>query len=176
VYPGTTLLSWQDAPIEHLLRNRKGRKVFAEMCHALQRYRSRIQDRAARDAFFACEPLPFWAVFHASANSRVEGRHRLACRLITVKIGSAAAAVSHGPVGFIVADIISFKHIALIRHGQPARESIPRRTGCATLVGVRIGPEMIAEIEAWGRINSVGRSEAIRRLIDLGLKAKRRET
>jgi hypothetical protein len=31
---------------------------------------------------------------------------------------------------------------------------------------------LIANAEAWGEANDVGRSEAIRRLVELGLKAK----
>jgi metal-responsive CopG/Arc/MetJ family transcriptional regulator len=34
-------------------------------------------------------------------------------------------------------------------------------------------PELLAEVEAWATANDASRSEAIRRLVELGLKAKK---
>ena len=50
------------------------------------------------------------------------------------------------------------------RRGRPA-------TGKDPLVSARLPPVLVAEIEAWAAANSVTRSESIRRLIEIGLKA-----
>lgn len=47
--------------------------------------------------------------------------------------------------------------------GRPA-------TGVDRLVAARMPEDMIASIEAWAAKNRVDRSEAIRRLVELGLK------
>jgi hypothetical protein len=49
--------------------------------------------------------------------------------------------------------------------GRPA-------TGTEPLYGVRISDDLMGRIERWGTENSATRSEAIRRLVELGLKAK----
>jgi hypothetical protein len=49
--------------------------------------------------------------------------------------------------------------------GRPA-------TGKDPQVVLRMGAEQIASVDAWGKANDVTRSEAIRRLVELGLKAK----
>jgi len=51
--------------------------------------------------------------------------------------------------------------------GRPA-------TGTEPLYGVRISDELMGQIQKWGRENAATRSEAIRRLVELGLKAKGR--
>lgn len=52
------------------------------------------------------------------------------------------------------------------RRGRPA-------TGKEPFVGIRLPPSLIAEIEAWAAIQQVpSRSQAIRRLVEIGLKAK----
>ena len=50
--------------------------------------------------------------------------------------------------------------------GRPA-------TGTEPLYGVRISDDLMGQIQKWGRENSATRSEAIRRLVELGLKAKK---
>jgi hypothetical protein len=45
-------------------------------------------------------------------------------------------------------------------------------TGTDPLYGVRISDDLIARIQKWAKKNSTTRSEAIRRLVELGLKAK----
>jgi Arc/MetJ-type ribon-helix-helix transcriptional regulator len=51
--------------------------------------------------------------------------------------------------------------------GRPA-------TGTEPLYGVRISKALMAEIEQWaGKNGAASRSEAIRRLVELGLKAKK---
>ncbi|SDJ74112.1 hypothetical protein SAMN05216338_106312 [Bradyrhizobium sp. Rc2d] len=52
------------------------------------------------------------------------------------------------------------------RRGRPA-------TGKDPLVSARLPKPMVGEIEAWAVVNSIGRSEAIRRLVEIGLKAKK---
>jgi len=39
-------------------------------------------------------------------------------------------------------------------------------------IPARLGPETVAAIDAWAAAHDVSRSEAIRRILDLGLKAK----
>jgi hypothetical protein len=46
-------------------------------------------------------------------------------------------------------------------------------TGFDPLVGVRIPKETIAALDAWAKSEKISRSEAIRRLVELGLKGKR---
>lgn len=53
--------------------------------------------------------------------------------------------------------------------GKPGRPA----TGTEPLYGVRIGDELIAQILNWAKANGdLSRSEAIRRLVELGLTAK----
>jgi hypothetical protein len=52
--------------------------------------------------------------------------------------------------------------------GRPA-------TGTEPLYGVRMSDELMVRIESWAEEISVTRSEAIRRLVELGLKAKKQE-
>jgi hypothetical protein len=49
------------------------------------------------------------------------------------------------------------------RRGRPA-------TGKDPHMAARMPPALIAEIEAWAEANQIGRSEAFRRLVELGLK------
>jgi hypothetical protein len=51
------------------------------------------------------------------------------------------------------------------RRGRPA-------TGKDPQVNARMPAELIAQVEGWATANKVLRSEAIRRLVELGLKAK----
>jgi hypothetical protein len=52
------------------------------------------------------------------------------------------------------------------KRGRPATGRDPHVTS-------RMPPELIAEVEAWSTANDTTRSEAIRRLVELGLKAKK---
>jgi hypothetical protein len=52
------------------------------------------------------------------------------------------------------------------KRGRPA-------TGTEPLYGVRISDQLMAEIKRWAEANSVSRSEAIRGLVEIGLKAKK---
>jgi predicted DNA-binding protein len=49
--------------------------------------------------------------------------------------------------------------------GRPATGTDPSRT-------FRLSDEFMADLEAWAEANGVTRSEAIRRLVEIGLKAK----
>jgi metal-responsive CopG/Arc/MetJ family transcriptional regulator len=51
------------------------------------------------------------------------------------------------------------------RRGRPA-------TGKDPQVVVRMPATLIAEVDAWGATNDAMRSEAIRRLVEIGLNAK----
>ena len=63
--------------------------------------------------------------------------------------------------------VIMAKSITVKRKkGRPA-------TGTEPLYGVRISDELMGQIQKWGRENSATRSEAIRRLVELGLKGKK---
>ena len=53
------------------------------------------------------------------------------------------------------------------KRGRPA-------TGKDPQVTLRMPPTLIEEADAWAAANDTGRSEAIRRLVELGLKAKPR--
>ncbi|QAU44196.1 ribbon-helix-helix domain-containing protein [Bradyrhizobium guangzhouense] len=51
------------------------------------------------------------------------------------------------------------------RRGRPA-------TGKDPLVSARLPQELVESVEAWATENGVSRSEAVRQLIEIGLKAK----
>jgi hypothetical protein len=55
-----------------------------------------------------------------------------------------------------------------VKRKKPGRPA----TGTEPLYGVRIADELMGRIEKWAKDNSASRSEAIRRLVELGLKAK----
>jgi Ribbon-helix-helix protein, copG family len=55
-----------------------------------------------------------------------------------------------------------------VKRKKPGRPA----TGTEPLYGIRMGDQLMAEIERWAEANSVSRSEAIRRLVEIGLKAK----
>jgi Ribbon-helix-helix protein, copG family len=50
--------------------------------------------------------------------------------------------------------------------GRPATGTDPART-------IRLSDEFIETVDAWAAANDTTRSEAIRRLVELGLKAKK---
>jgi hypothetical protein len=52
------------------------------------------------------------------------------------------------------------------RRGRPA-------TGKDPHIAARMPSELIADVEGWAVANDTTRSEAIRRLVELGLKAKK---
>jgi Ribbon-helix-helix protein, copG family len=68
--------------------------------------------------------------------------------------------------GFTLYAIMS-KSIS-VKRKKPGRPA----TGTEPLYGVRIADELMGRIEKWAKDNSASRSEAIRRLVELGLKAK----
>jgi hypothetical protein len=52
------------------------------------------------------------------------------------------------------------------KRGRPA-------TGERPAVSARLSTEVFENMEAWARQNNISHSEAIRRLVELGLKAKK---
>jgi len=52
------------------------------------------------------------------------------------------------------------------KRGRPA-------TGKDPLISARIPDELTAQIDAWAKENETSRSDAIRRLVELGLKGER---
>jgi hypothetical protein len=54
------------------------------------------------------------------------------------------------------------------RRGRPA-------TGKDPHIAARMPPELIAEVEAWAVTNDTSRSDAFRRLVEIGLTAKTKE-
>jgi hypothetical protein len=55
------------------------------------------------------------------------------------------------------------------KRGRPA-------TGKEPLYGLRISDDLMARIQKWAEENSATRSEAIRQLVEIGLKAKTKLT
>lgn len=49
----------------------------------------------------------------------------------------------------------------------------PRGSGKEPMVAARFPPGLIAQVEVWARVQKTTRSDAIRRLVELGLKVKR---
>jgi hypothetical protein len=60
----------------------------------------------------------------------------------------------------------SIKVMPKKRRGRPA-------TGKDPQVVVRMPSTLIAEVDAWGAANDAMRSEAVRRLVEIGLKARK---
>jgi len=59
----------------------------------------------------------------------------------------------------------SKKNVVRKRPGRPA-------TGQDPVTAIRLSNEMRAAVGAWAEAHDLGRSEAIRRLVELGLKSK----
>jgi len=57
-----------------------------------------------------------------------------------------------------------------VKRKKPGRPA----PGTEPLYGVRIADELMGRIEKWAEENSASRSEVIRRLVELGLNAKRK--
>ena len=60
----------------------------------------------------------------------------------------------------------------LIKVAPKKRRGRPSTGGRDPHVTIRMPAGLIAEADAWGVANDTGRSEAIRRLVEIGLKAK----
>jgi metal-responsive CopG/Arc/MetJ family transcriptional regulator len=50
----------------------------------------------------------------------------------------------------------------------------PVTVGGTEFVGLRLAAALTSQIDEWAKLEDVGRSEAVRRLIELGLKAKQK--
>jgi hypothetical protein len=55
----------------------------------------------------------------------------------------------------------------------PKRRGRPTTGGRDPHIAARMPAPLIAQVEAWATANDTSRSEAFRRLVELGLKAKR---
>jgi len=55
-----------------------------------------------------------------------------------------------------------------------ARMGRPVTIGASVSISGQWQPDLIEQIDAWAKAEGVGRSEALRRLVGLGLKAKGR--
>lgn len=53
------------------------------------------------------------------------------------------------------------------------KKRAPRGTGKDPLITARFPAGLIEQVEAWARYEKTSRSDAIRRLVELGLKVKR---
>lgn len=51
----------------------------------------------------------------------------------------------------------------------------PVSVGGTAFVGVRLSADLTQRVDAWANSEGVGRSEALRQLLELGLKAKSRK-
>jgi len=59
--------------------------------------------------------------------------------------------------------------------GKPKKRGRGRpATGRDPMIGLRAGKQLTAAIDAWGKRNGVARSEAIRRLVEIGLAGGRK--
>jgi hypothetical protein len=77
----------------------------------------------------------------------------------------AGAEVTASPRLAFTLYVIMAKSIT-VKSKKPGRPA----TGTEPLYGVRISDELIGRIQKWATENSASRSEAIRRLVELGLK------
>jgi hypothetical protein len=86
---------------------------------------------------------------------------------LVVRVRAGAEAATSPRLAFTLY-VIMAKSITVKRKkaGRPA-------TGTEPLYGVRISDDLMGQIQKWGRENSATRSEAIRRLVELGLKVKK---
>src|SRR5882724_11352440 len=86
----------------------------------------------------------------------------------TLRTGSAGVRVFR-PAAFLLYKTMTTKSGSAKRKG-PGRPA----TGAAPLVGVRFASSAAVKVDAWAHARGITRSEAIRRLIELGLEAAKR--
>ena len=65
------------------------------------------------------------------------------------------------------------KKSILVRE-KPGRGRPRRDDGVDPMISTRFPKAVVASIEQWASTNEIGRSEAIRRLVEIGLKMKGR--
>jgi hypothetical protein len=83
----------------------------------------------------------------------------------------AGAEVRSFPSACFYGKTIIMKKSITVRPKKQGRGR-PPSGGRDPMVAVRMPLALIADADAWGQVNDVGRSEAVRRLVELGLKAK----
>jgi hypothetical protein len=67
---------------------------------------------------------------------------------------------------------IFMKKSVVVRPEKKARRGRPPSGARDPMVAIRMAKALIANADAWARANGTGRSEAIRRLLELGLSVK----
>jgi hypothetical protein len=87
--------------------------------------------------------------------------------LLVVRVRAGAEVLASPRLAFTVASIMAKSiKVASKRRGRPP-------TGRDPGIHVRLPKEMLATIDAWSASKAVTRSEAVRRLVEIGLKAKK---
>ena len=79
---------------------------------------------------------------------------------------------SNFPSARIYGNTLFMKKSITVRPKKRARGR-PPSGGRDPMVAIRMPPDLIAEADAWAEANGTGRSEAIRRLVEIGLRAKK---
>jgi hypothetical protein len=74
--------------------------------------------------------------------------------------------------GLLYGKTIFMKKSGMVRPEKKARRGRPPSGGHDPMVAIRMAKALIANADAWARANGTGRSEAIRRLVELGLSVK----
>ena len=87
---------------------------------------------------------------------------------------TSLAAVRAGARKLRASPRLAFTLYAIMSKSISVKRKKPGRpaTGTEPLYGVRISDDLMGRIEKWAAENTASRSEAIRRLVELGLKAK----
>jgi hypothetical protein len=85
-----------------------------------------------------------------------------------VRVGAGAEVETFPPARIYGTTTFMKKSIKV----APKRRGRPATGGRDPHIAARMPARLIAEIEAWATANEISRSDAIRRLVELGLKAK----
>ena len=59
-----------------------------------------------------------------------------------------------------------------LRDTPAAKMGRPVTIGATVLVGVKFPPAQVERVDAWAKAEKVGRSDAVRQLVDIGLNQK----
>jgi hypothetical protein len=84
----------------------------------------------------------------------------------------AAARKLQLPPACFYGKTIFMRKSGMVRPEKKARRGRPPAGGRDPMVAIRMAKALIANADAWARANGTGRSEAIRRLVELGLSVK----
>jgi hypothetical protein len=88
--------------------------------------------------------------------------------------GPRRRAECSGPAKGVTSSRLDFTLYANMAKSISVKRKRPGRpaTGTEPLYGLRISDDLMGRIQKWAKDNSATRSDAIRRLVELGLKAK----